>query len=304
MITVKINNKEVFVNSYNFSRSLNNIADGFSASTSPSFFAGINIGDKATLFYGNELIFTGFIDNKKKSINGNSINCQFGGRSKTADLVDCSIALNFENASLADVLARLSQDFSFNYSLDFVPNNEETIVFNSENVSDVISTLVRNNGRFLFALPNGDLAIKKLDLATIKGEINEGLQLVGGSVEFGESYSKFITFDLDGNEVILDNNQVKRYRPFTQLSDGKDSIQVCKKRLKIQKLMSDNFSVNLVTKEPFCEGKLFNLGSLYYLKLPSLDIYEILLLESLDISASLQNMSTSLNFCRKEKFNV
>ena len=87
--------------SFSITSELNTISPAFSVgvvSNSNLLIGKINIGAEVKVKIGNDVVLTGYIEQTPVSYSATSANVGIAGRSKTCDLIDCTIMIDEENS--------------------------------------------------------------------------------------------------------------------------------------------------------------------------------------------------------------
>lgn len=118
------NNKEIVGwKAVQVHRSLDSLAHGFSFHQVPSKngkIISINEYDPIAIFLGDVRILTGYVDSLSLSRSENGVNYSFQGRTKTSDLIDCSVEMkptSWKNISLVALIGELIKPYGLSVSI-------------------------------------------------------------------------------------------------------------------------------------------------------------------------------------------
>lgn len=102
-VSLKVNGvKYKFWTSVSITSELNTIAPAFSVnafSKSSLMIDGLKSGRPVTVKIGNDVVLTGYIEQTPVSYSATSANVGIAGRSKTCDLIDCTVMVDDPNIS-------------------------------------------------------------------------------------------------------------------------------------------------------------------------------------------------------------
>jgi prophage tail gpP-like protein len=225
----------------------------------------IKVGMTAELFINDELLISGYIDDVAPSYDDKTHSIKIKGRSKLADLVDCSSAgKQFKNQSLMSICNTLCKPFGINVLVSNEAKSDANKVFTGrthtldlgQTLWDFLEELAKIRGVLLTSNASGDLVI--LRAGTAKAEValalGKNIKAAKGSFNSTELYSEYNVSgqqpsapkDLGfiGAKVSQPKAQAKaqvkskginRYRPFYVSSDNPLSVAQCQSRADWQK---------------------------------------------------------------------
>ena len=127
----------------------------------------IKPGSTVQLKMNGQTVITGYLDELKQSITGDSKIIVVSGRDKTADLVDCSVihsSYHFKNQTLQQIATTLCQPFGIKVIWQAIEAgaNEKIAVWQvepGETVFDTLSKAARHKGVLVTSDVDGNLVI-------------------------------------------------------------------------------------------------------------------------------------------------
>lgn len=189
----------------------------------------ITRGDAVKLFYGDELLLTGYVDDIDAEYDANSHKLSVIGRSKTADLVDCSGLDNpYNNLTLAEIAAQICTPFGISVqdnAKEQKPFMAPTIT-SGESYFEFLEELARMRAVRLCDSPAGDLVLCK-KLSELSGTVlalGRNIVRANGKKSARELFSRyhFITNNASNwggsaddvaHPYAADEDVIKRFRP-------------------------------------------------------------------------------------------
>lgn len=211
-------------------------------------------GSKCEIMIGSDRIMTGYVDVVSVGREGDQATCQISGRSKTADLIDCSpdfTSPELAGLRLPEIAKRLAAPFSIDVvSEDAGPAFPVASLNLGETCWAVIERLARQrrllvmddeHGRLVLARLGGDRAddslvhpsdgLKKIvvtrdaskrhSVYVVKGQAGERWAGMGTANSSPDALPATLAH-VQGNYY---DNGVKRYRPKTLLNEGSVNVQ-------------------------------------------------------------------------------
>lgn len=203
--------------------------------------------DKCELLYNNKLLITGYVDSSAISYDAESHDVSVSGRSKTGDLVDCSVASKqFNNQKIESIAQSLSDPFGIKVTANvdtgdrirsWKPDEGSTIF-------EAIEELARINALLITDNPNGDLLLTQAGTDRAPANLESGINLLSASAAFDvrDRFSDYIvkgqqkaSDDIDAETAAhviatLKDSQVNRYRPLIVLAEDQVNTSLAKKR--------------------------------------------------------------------------
>lgn len=230
----------------------------------------IKEGMSVSVFINDEQILTGYIDDVNPSYNKTSHSLSVTGRSKIADLIDCStVGKQFKSGQTFLQIAKgLCADFDINIIVDDSAKVAANEPFKANHMLDVGQTiwdflegLARIKAVLLISNSAGDLVITRAGtkLADVALVLGQNIEAASGTFSDRAVFSEYTVCSQQANSpvLILDsvaNTQPKatvanagiRHRPFVISSDNPADIATCKTRAEWQKNVSEGRSQSVV----------------------------------------------------------
>ena len=203
--------------------------------------------DKCELFYNNQLLITGYVDSSGISYDAQSHDVSVTGRSKTADLVDCSVASKqFNNQKIESIAQSLANPFGIKVIAD-VNTGDRIRTWKPDEGSSVfeaIEDLARLNALLITDNPNGDLLLTRAGTDRAPASLESGVNILSSAATF-DVVNRFSDYIVKGQQRASDeidaetaahviatikDPQVKRYRPLIVLAEDQVNTSLAKKR--------------------------------------------------------------------------
>lgn len=234
--------------SVDIQRALDQAAGGFSVAltervTGRNQPLKIKAGQAVVVKIDNATVITGYIDQVAVNYDERSHSVNVSGRSKTADLIDCSApSAHFVNQTLVQIAAALCKPFGIGIKSTIEPivvrdvKNEE-----GETVFELLEKLARANNAVLTDDPGGNLVITRGGNGpTFEAlELGKNIKACGGTFDYADRYSLYIgkgsipgddfNYGLNAAQVTgaASDSNVKRYRPLVILpEEGLTTAQI------------------------------------------------------------------------------
>ncbi len=196
--------------SVSITMSLEAVANSFSVVTRTRDPWLIRAGSTAELYFEGKLILRGFVDQVAPSYDDGGSMATITGRSRTADLVDCSADTEpgeWWNARPQDVIREVVRPYGISL-IDSVGELERILVFRiqpGESAYEAIERICRMRALLAMATAGGDLLLTRPDPVWTGAEVREGVNVKSSSAteDFSERYAEYIvraqTFGTDDN---------------------------------------------------------------------------------------------------------
>lgn len=193
----------------------------------------VSPGDYCEVLLGNDIVLTGFVDRYLPSYNANQHTARISGRSRSQDIVDCSVVtvhgMQFHNRRLIDIARELCAPYGVKINLgigvDPSAQIDDLFVLIGETPYDIIDRLSRFLGFLLYDLPDGSLLISTVGTARAANGFTEGINVLSAAAMYSMDgrYSEYEIFrtNLDaisdigegGNTIAkVFDKQVTRFR--------------------------------------------------------------------------------------------
>lgn len=204
-------------------------------------YAPIAEGKSCIIKIGEDLVLTGFIDDWIPSYDDKQVTVAVSGRSKTSDLVDCSVVHasgQFNKLTLEQIAKEICKPFSIDVVMQAAKDDvfARVQVEQGETCHEFLARLAKQRGFLLTTNAQGQLVIteaskERLDTALILGE-----NILAGRGRFswrerfssytvktqGAAFGDFDSADLStvgGLQAQIDDPDIGRYRPRIIVND-------------------------------------------------------------------------------------
>lgn len=276
--------------------------------------------------YGNHILITGRVDVSSFKLAGDSWRLSASGRSKTADLVDCS-AIHKTGQWRNKLAIQIARDLVEPYGLQVaiqVPDNEPIKRFTieeGESVHDALDRLTKNRGYLPHTLADGNVGFMRvLDFVGAIGdapiddaldrELSEDVQDVFsqyklrsqscGEDKAGDPITVLRKFDGGVDSEIP-------HRPLVLVADADSNRDDLEKRAKWEQNVRLGRSIQL--KYTFLgvldeRGFPWAPGDHHHVRDDALGIDETMLVSSAKISVDDRRLTTQVEFTRPEAFSL
>lgn len=297
-------------------RSLDSLCGSFTLSIfddPPEFTPDKN--DNIKVLIDDNLLITGYLDERQIEISSNSYSLSISGRDKTADLVDCGIEnppFVFTNQTIGQVATKLCQPFSIK-----VDKSYDTRVFKSmtyeigQSIFSFLYEYSQKNGCLLTSNEKGDFKILNPSFTQNIGKIKEGYGTLklNRSEKFDIRFSKYIVKGkslYDTAKATESDSSVKRYRPLILNPDKPLTTEACKEYAKYEKMMRLTKNEINLTLDDWYSSKdiLYSPGKLINLESSTLRVDDEFLIKSVEFVLSNSEYSTNLVLVNKNAYNL
>ena len=203
--------------------------------------------DKCVLSYNGQTLITGYVDSASVNSDSQAFDVSVSGRSKTADLVDCSVASKqFNRQRIEQIASALSAPFGVKVLAEVSTGNEISTWKPDEGstVFDAIESLARLNGLLITDNANGDLVFTQAGALRAPADLVSGVNIKGASLGFDvrDRFSEYIVKGQQRASDTIDaataahvvstviDDSVTRHRPLTILAEDQIDIARARKR--------------------------------------------------------------------------
>lgn len=163
----------------------------------------LNPGDHVHIHARGKSILTGYIDRVEASVTDESRTIKISGRSKTADLVDCSAEIGaYEGITLSALVKNICKPFGI--SVLFLGQDGEVkskAVSAGETAFTLIEYLARQRKMLIYPSVEGQLILAPVGTKRAATEIRQGINFQGGSVSHDNS-NRFSQYETKGQSAI------------------------------------------------------------------------------------------------------
>jgi len=215
-------------------------AEKWDPDADPSIICG---GDTVIVKVDGDVVISGYVDEDGTDYDATSHTLNVNGRSKTGDLVDCSVLTpptEWNNTDLLHICQAVCKPFGISASLVTFggPAFEKFAVQPGETAFECLNRAARQRGNMLFTTPAGNLQIIRSTAAPrIKTVLELGVNVLRGSrrTNVRERHSQYIAFaqvpgtdqsfgsSVNEQKRTTNDAGVKRYRPLVIMSESPDA---------------------------------------------------------------------------------
>ena len=286
-------------------------------------------GREAHLHLGKTGVIDGYIDILNVADNPNSRNITIQGRSKTADLVDCSALGPFEfdgGLTLTQIAEKLCQPFGISViALADVGEPFPVISIKpSDKVFDILNKLAKQRGLLLYSSTEGNLVINKRGLQRAATELVQGVNVLSARASY-DNTNRFSEYVVKGqNDGSIDgligdkpedateaegsakDSGINRYRPTVIIAENAGSSQTSKERAEWEATYRAAKGTTIsVTVKDWKEknGQLWDINKLVYLRYPRLGVNGQFLINAVSYKQDENSSRTcTLELVRKDAY--
>lgn len=212
----------------------------------------VSPGDECTVRIGGQTVITGYVDDSELEESATSRSLSVSGRSRTADLVDCTAErkpVTWREATVATIAADLCGPFKIKVSanLNVGAPFKQFVIEPGETVFDCISRAARQRGLMLQSTPAGELEIVSVGSRRAPAVLRRGENILSArlSLSLAERHSKIRVVSQAGGDssdtglfdrkasqasAVATDPNVPRYRPLVVVADCGESTAKLKER--------------------------------------------------------------------------
>lgn len=314
---------------FNVSKKINSLVETFNATVTNKWGytqepIEIREGDAVKASIGEESLFSGFVEDVNLTLDSKNRSIILGGRSRTADLVDCSYTgpMEYPLITFKDLMNTITKPFGLTPIFLTTTSSDKikATVTQGETVGSIIDRFVRENSLIVYVNKDGNPIFNTNTKKNSGAKIFENGNMLSGRVNrksknrFSDYITKAQTNKLVGGATELTENvfesvkdsEVKRYRPFVIIADNSPKAPKAKTRAIYEKdkriSMASTFKVDVTG---YCkqDGKLWALNELVELKSDSLDFEGLLLVESINFVKSNSGSITQLELVNQDAYD-
>lgn len=251
-------------------------------------------GDKCTVYIGEDVVVTGYIDRFINTVSENQHIYQVTGRGKCSDLVDCSAVwkgMQFQNMDALKIAESLCEDYGIKVSSEV-----KTDVISVQNINlgetpaAVLDRVCRVAQVLYYEDENGNLILSREQNNKVSGSLVQGKNIETASFTKGHDqlYSDYIVATpsaaLNTNQApdknigyyTVKDKLINRYRPLYIIpEDGDAGFKVAEKRAiweKNRRHARSNVLNITVSSWRNVEGILYKPNTQVQINIPSLKI--------------------------------
>lgn len=309
---------------FTFIKTLNAVCDYFSASISIALDNTGKLpfkeGQPTVIKIDGKKKFTGYIETIDFDITDEVADLVITGRSKTCDLVDCSVDIGLYEFSTIP-LEKLVRLICAQYGIGVInksnlnPLVAKWNIYPSETSWQTLERLSRKFGIIFYGDENGDLVMGKTDPVDAEIDLNENQapRSIKGKFSQAEKFSKYVVIGQARNQIdaiaeAIDSS-VERPRSKVLLSETASTTDDCKTRAAWEKQISSQRSSDLtILLDDWTQGKskvLWWTNLKIKVKFPYLSIDKYFLITGLRLTQSeKKGQQTLLEFEEVNSFTI
>lgn len=223
-------------------RELNALASDFQIKMTDKWRVGqepwrIQPGNSAHIHIGKQAILTGYVDKIEASMDPNSRNITVSGRSKTADLVDCSVTgpNSYPLLNLKELAQKIIEPFKIPIYFRADPGNPfpAIIVQQGESVFTMLDRMAKMRKILMYPEANGGLIFSKIGTVKASTELIDGVNILSAksTYDYTNRFSKYINKGQDiganaqGDKLIgpigiATDGAITRFRPLVIIAES------------------------------------------------------------------------------------
>lgn len=201
-------NRQVFEGweEVSITRQLNSIASSFSLGFTDKWRVDqeswrLRPGDAAHIHIGKTSVVNGFIDKLDLGLSAQQRTLNAAGRSKTGDLVDCSITgqISFKDLKIDEIVTKLIAPFGLKLLMqaDAGPKFDKIVFRQGETVFEAIDRLARERSLIMMPSFEGNLILTKKGTLRCSTELRQGINIISGSASF-DNTDRFSEYTVKG----------------------------------------------------------------------------------------------------------
>lgn len=197
----------------------------------------IKPGQHIHIHGGKRSLLTGYVDAVKSSISAQSRSLTISGRSRTADLVDCSVEgpSEYLGLNLKEIAEKISEPFGIKVLFQAEPGSafDKITLQNGETGFALLDRLTRERKLLMYPSYEGSLIFANQGSSLASTQLKEGSNVLSAnsSHDFSDRFSKYVTKgqnlgtfgdteDVVSPEGEATDEAVSRYRPTIILAEN------------------------------------------------------------------------------------
>lgn len=291
----------------------------------------IKMGNECSVYVGETLAVTGYIEDINISYDKDSHTVQVAGRDKTADLVDCTRGKKdyaVKGISIADIIKRLLAPHDIKLIIDSSVTalaNKVPAAFTTFDTGDplvvLILKLTKREGILPVVTPEGALMLTATGIKRTSDSIQTGINVLSGGLKQSnkEIYSIYLTkgfsrgsdntkVDAFTYESIFEDKSglMPRYRPYANIEFGGDrgtgkSRADWEARYRAANARLFGFTVQGWTQR---NGEIWEPNTLVKVQDDVFDVDAEMLINACEYQQTSKGTITSMQICSPEKYKV
>jgi len=301
------------------------LTDKWNANDEPIYF---HVGLGVQIFIDDEKIITGYIDDISREYSDSSRRINIAGRSKTADLVDCSAIYQkgqWRGQTLSKIAKDLCQPLDISTSvasgIDVSSSLRRFSIEDGETIFDCISRAAKMAGVLLLTDVNGNLYFDRVSSTRIKTVLENGINILNGSKtsSMSDRYTDYtIKTQLAGDDTTYAAATSKtktasdsgfvgaRYRPLIITAENESSGNELQKRIDWEKNIRAGKShrVSYTVQGWKHSTGTWAPNTLVRVKDPDFELDDELLIKSVQLTKNSQGTLASLELTFPQAYSV
>lgn len=284
------------------SKALTSIASSFSLSIIDKWSRDLKNwplipGKEIHIHIGKTSIFKGFIEKMDRSRTGSNRSISITGRSRTGDLVECSIVGNieFKAQKIEQLIQKFCEPFGIKVTtyIDTGKAISVSAVKTSEPVFDFIDTMARRAGFLLVVTPNGNIEITRKGDKRSPTALVQGINLLyySDSYDLTNRFSEYIVKS-QGDSFVSSKGSakdmgIKRYRPKILIAESSSDSSDVQKRAEWESTFQAAKSLTVkVSVQGWrrSDGTLWTVNELVHTEIPDLGVDGDMLISEIEFS--------------------
>lgn len=283
----------------------------------------IPVGETCEILIDDKLLMTGFIDDITPSYDAKSHSIIVAGRSKTADLVDCSgLGKQYKELTFQEIAADVCSQFGISV-IDEAANTEKfrlVMIEAGESYFEFLARLAAIRAVRLQPTAKGELLITRAGTDRIETPLELGNNILSASGQFShrDRFSEYtVQGQQPGDDVVFGaeaahisatatDGRIKRHRPTLIMADNAVTIGDCQNQSRWH--TSSRFGRGLMVVYTVNgwshSGGLWAVNSMVPVKDQWLGIDEIWLIVSVQFTLDENGEKTELQVMPKEAFEL
>lgn len=267
-------------------------------------------GERVHMHAGGKSILTGYIDKTEASVSASDRNIKISGRSKTCDLVDCSVMAEdgnqFTGLTLKEIVNKLVKPFGVStiFAGDAGEKFASVVVNQGETVFALLDRLARLRRLVIYPNVEGQLVFADAGIRRAATELVQGVNVLSGqvSVDHSDRFSVYRTKSQPNNLAFLGTDEpmskqapvgeatdpaIKRYRPLMLMQEvtGDDELVADRAGFESSLRAAKSLQVDVEVRGWFQEpGRLWDINELVHCDLGFLGIRRTMLVHRVTYS--------------------
>ena len=322
MINFLIDNVPQSIKTFNFTSSIDSLADGYSVTIIDQ--VDYNVDSVVKIFYNQKLIFTGYIDTIEIDQSLSSVDTRMTGRSKVADIIDSTIngSLVHNNISFFNLCQELLKGFNIKVinknpaALRPIANVSFSI---GDKIFDSLAKYAKDLKLYLTCNEFGDLVIDSFFTSIVGNYTDVDFKNIKYKLDNSELFSEYVIHAQTDNQQINVRERFKqrgiyrnngiRKRTFRKQSEDKlvsrELNNLARYEHEIRMTRSEVIEISELPSFVDKNNNLFLPNRLIILNLATFNIRFEYRITSVSYNFSLGNgEKTNLNIARKDSYDL